>query len=196
MQNFSTEQASTVAFFLHVYIKCRVTNPIWARKIWPLRNEFSKSSTQAIYNAIVWKIFMHWTIVHMFCLSCCGVRRRLREYSFFLIYVLSIAFISLGCFFPCFLNWAILLNFFKLVTQATPKTLFIDFFCTNFAQIAQNLHEFTKIKYRLNLFLLICLNYMTVGLADLRHAIKQEWLEVMHSTTSFLQQFLVGLCIV
>ena len=103
MQNLSTEQASTVAFFLHVYIKCKVTNPIWARKIWPLRNEFSKSSTQAIYNTIVWKIFMHWTIVNMFYLSCCGVRRRLREYSFFLIYVLSIAFISLGCFFPCLL---------------------------------------------------------------------------------------------
>ena len=145
MQNFSTEQASTVAFFLHVYIKCRVTNQIWARKIWPLRNQFSKSSTQAIYNTIVWKIFMHWTIVHMFCLSCCGVRRRLREYSFFLIYILFIAFISLGCFFPCLLNWAILLDFFKLVTQATPKKLFTDFFlhelctnCTKFAWIHQN----------------------------------------------------------
>ena len=60
----------------------------------------------------------------------------------------------------------------------------------NFAQIAQNLHEFAKIKYKPNLFLRICLNYVAVKLAGLRYAIKQEWLELMLSTTSFSQQFL------
>ena len=62
---------------------------MWARKIWLLRNEFSKRSKQTIYTAIVWKIFMHWTIVHMFCLSYCGVRIRLKEYSFFNIHFVN-----------------------------------------------------------------------------------------------------------
>ena len=161
---------------------------MWARKIW-IWNEFLKRSKQTIYTAIVWKIFMHWTIVHMFRLSYCGVRIRLKEYSY-----VNIRFVNrihyLRLLFSSSLKLSDFGEFRKIDYIRWRQISFLLFFGMSFTQIAQTLHEFAKIKYPLNLFLRICLNYVAVKLANLRYAIKQEWLELMLSTTSFLQQFL------
>ena len=140
---------------------------MWARKIWLLRNEFSKRSKQTIFTAIVWKIFMYWAIVHMFCLSYCGVRIRLKEYSFFNIrFVNRIHYLRL--LFSSSLKLSDFGEFPKIDYIRRRQISFLLFFCMNFAQIAQNLHEFAKIKYTPNLFLRICLNYVAVKLAGLR----------------------------
>ena len=117
---------------------------MWARKIRLLRNEFSKRSKQTIYTAIVWKLFMHWTIVHMFRLSYCGVRIWLKEYSY-----VNIRFVNrihyLRLLFSSSLKLSDFGEFRKIDYIRWRQISFLLFFlhefctnCTKFAWIWQN----------------------------------------------------------
>ena len=156
---------------------------MWARKIWLLRNEFSKRSKQTIYTAIVWKIFMHWTIVHIFCLSYCGVRIRLKEYSFF-----NIRFVNrIHCPRLLFSSSHKLSDFgeFPKIDYIRWRLGFLLFFlhefctnCTNFAWICQN-----KIHTKFIFENLLKLCGSKISQPKIRNKTRMAWINAFHYIT-------------